>query len=296
MAIPTAGASKPVDRNGGLYQRRAFGALPLLVRQALAGQQIYYSDIANELDMENPRNMNYVLGSVGTSLRALSVTWDHEVPPLQALVISKSNQLPGEGFSEFVPDPVSFRKAPLRIRRQIVDGLLAKVYAYTGWQAVLDHFGQALPAPVKLSEMLPAHLAYELGAAGESDAHRDFKMFVATHPQVIGLPRRTPPGGIEYVFPSGDTVDVLFIARGEYIAVEVKSRISVASDILRGIFQCVKYQSLLDAVVAVERRRVDTRTLLVLEGELPKNFRSIANILGVSVLEHVGSEPHAIKS
>ncbi len=52
-----------------LYQERARKALPLLVRQALANQPILYSDLAQELDMPNPRNLNYVLGSIGYTLQ-----------------------------------------------------------------------------------------------------------------------------------------------------------------------------------------------------------------------------------
>jgi alkylated DNA nucleotide flippase Atl1 len=44
-----------------LYQKRAKTALPYLVRQAKAGQKIYYSDLAKEIGMPNPRNLNYVL-------------------------------------------------------------------------------------------------------------------------------------------------------------------------------------------------------------------------------------------
>jgi hypothetical protein len=44
-----------------LYQERARKALPLLVRQAKAEQPIYYSALAEYLDMPNPRNLNYVL-------------------------------------------------------------------------------------------------------------------------------------------------------------------------------------------------------------------------------------------
>ena len=58
-----------------LYQKRARKALPILVRQALAHQPIFYSDLANELDMPNPRNLNYVLGSIGQTLQEISDEW-----------------------------------------------------------------------------------------------------------------------------------------------------------------------------------------------------------------------------
>ena len=48
-------AMQMVDQGGALYQRRAFSALPLLVRQAEAGQTIHYEQLASELGMPNPR-------------------------------------------------------------------------------------------------------------------------------------------------------------------------------------------------------------------------------------------------
>src|SRR5882762_1786592 len=80
-----------------LYQERARAALPLLVRQAHAHQPIYYSDLASELGMRNPRNLNFVLGSIGQTIIDLSESWKDEVPPIQALVINKATGLPGKG-------------------------------------------------------------------------------------------------------------------------------------------------------------------------------------------------------
>ncbi len=69
-----------------LYQERARKALPILVRQALANQHIYYSDLTIELGMPNPRNLNFVLGSIGQSLQQLSTTWQEDIPPINCLV------------------------------------------------------------------------------------------------------------------------------------------------------------------------------------------------------------------
>ena len=44
-----------------LYVQRARIALPILVRQAKNGECIFYSNLAEEIGMPNPRNLNYVL-------------------------------------------------------------------------------------------------------------------------------------------------------------------------------------------------------------------------------------------
>jgi hypothetical protein len=93
----TAKISEPISGEKS-YQVRARAALPLLVRQAQAGIPVLYSDLAEELRMPNPRNLNYVLGSIGQSLERLSKAWKTKVPPIQCLVINKSTGLPGEGM------------------------------------------------------------------------------------------------------------------------------------------------------------------------------------------------------
>jgi len=286
MARLTGGRSRPIDPDGELYQRRALQALPILVRQALAAQPIYYSEIARELDMPLARNMNYVLGSIGNSLRVLGTSWGEDLPPLQALAINKATGMPGEGFAEFVTDPVAFRKAPRHVRRQIVQGLLTGIYSYPNWLAVLNHFNAPLPASPPPELLRAVGGPSYLGGEAESEAHRAFKIFIANNPTVLGL-KRVRETVIEHCFPSGDEVDIRFETAQEVIVVEVKSRISGEKDILRGIFQCVKYQALIDAELIVARRRIDAQTMLVLEGSLPATLRGVANALGVAVIESI---------
>ena len=81
-----------------LYQTRARKALPLLIRYALAGEKVYYWQLADELGMPNPRNLNYVLGSIGTTLHKLGEIWGEQIPAIQSLAVSKSSGLPGNGF------------------------------------------------------------------------------------------------------------------------------------------------------------------------------------------------------
>lgn len=294
MTDETAAVAKPIDATGELYQQRALRALPILVRQAWAGRPIFYGEIAQELGMPNPRNMNYVLGSVGTSLQILSAKWNERIPPLQVLAINVSAGLPGEGFAEFADDPEAFKRAPLYQRRRTIEALTAQVRAYPRWRDVMSEFGaQALPGP-RLDVLLPISERIRLGGQGESQDHRDFKLLVSEHPEFVDVAGLTIPVSVEYCFPSSDTVDVLFTTRAALVAVEVKSRLSPEADVLRGIFQCVKYRALLDAVVAVEQREVATRAVLALQGALPELLRVIATTLGVEIFDRLGVSDDAV--
>ena len=90
-----------------LYHERARVTLPYLVRQAKSGQTIYYSDLAKEVGIPNPRNLNYALDSIGNALVTLGENTKTEIPPIQCLVVNKSQGLPGEGISWFI-SPTDF--------------------------------------------------------------------------------------------------------------------------------------------------------------------------------------------
>lgn len=87
--------------------------------------------------------------------------------------------------------------------------------------------------------------------------------------------------------PSGDSLDVSFNCKNEWVAVEVKSRLSDHADIVRGIFQCVKYLAVMEAVLLSESQPKDASAVLVLQAKLPDDLRPLCNLLGVEVLEEI---------
>lgn len=138
--MSTATVSEPISGDKA-YQVRARAALPLLVRQAEASAPLFYSDLAEELGMSNPRNLNYVLGSIGQSLERLSKAWKSKVPPIQCLVVNKSTGLPGEGIGWFLVKKADFATLPLRQKRAIVEAELQHVFSYPRWHEVLEALG-----------------------------------------------------------------------------------------------------------------------------------------------------------
>ena len=268
-----------------LYQERARKTVPLLVRQARAGMPIYYSYLAEELGMPNPRNLNYVLGSVGKSMASLSNVWSEKVPPLQCLVVNKGTGLPGDGIGWFLLDKEGFAELPLRQRRAIVDAELQHIYAYSRWGEVLQALSLK-PVQTDFSPILES-AAHYVGGGGEGARHLALKRYVAANPTAIGLSARTPFGETELPLPSGDCLDVSFRHKGVWIAVEVKSAISPQADIVRGLFQCVKYRAVLEAVQLAEDRPQNARAILVLETQFPERLVALRNLLGVEIVEKV---------
>lgn len=100
--------------------------------------------------MPNPRNLNYVLGSIGQSLQLLSTEWGEYVPPLQCLVINRNTGLPGAGVGWFITNLEGFGKLSRRQQRERVNLELTKLFAYPKWLKVLTALGlRAAVAPGK---------------------------------------------------------------------------------------------------------------------------------------------------
>jgi hypothetical protein len=217
--------------------------------------------------MENARNLNYVLGSIGNALQKLGKLKSLEIPPIQCLVINKATKLPGNGVGWFISKE-DFSKLPARQKREVVKQQLVKIFAFRKWDWVLSEL-KLIPLKYDLSELISS-LGQKKGSGGESEAHKKFKEYISNNPSVIGLNNKLLKGKIEVKLPSADQLDVLFVTKKTKIGVEVKSIISDTTDIYRGLFQCVKYKCLIEAEQAVKGERPDGRTILALEGKLPK--------------------------
>ncbi|MEI9978283.1 MAG: hypothetical protein WDN23_04660 [Edaphobacter sp.] len=279
------------------FQVRARAALPLLVRQATQASSatVFYSDLAAELGMANERNLNHVLGYIGRGLESLSRDWDEEIPPIQCLVINKRDRLPGEGIGWFGIDKQKFRKLPKREQRRLIDVETRSIIDYSRWTEVLRAFGLAAASrnyaqPVSKAKSNRASRELRtasFGAGGESPQHKRLKNYVAKHPEVVGLPRNIGIGATEEPLKSGDTLDVFFRHGQDHIAVEVKSSLSSDTDIVRGMFQCIKYRHVLEAQQAATGLAQSARSILVLEAKLPPELHSLKNILGVELFDQV---------
>lgn len=278
-----------------LFQKRARAALPLLVRQAMQSTTVFYSDLAAELGMPNARNLNYVLGYIGDALESLSKDRKESVPPIQCLVINKRDRLPGEGIGSFITKKEDFRKLPRKEQRRLVKLELEKVFAYSRWMSVLRAFGLApaktdysqIAAKAKSSGATRESRGASFGSGGESPQHKTLKEFVAKHPEIVGLPATISPGKMEEPLLSGDVLDVFFSHGQDHVAVEVKSARSGETDIMRGMFQCVKYRAVLEAQQAADGVAQSARAVLVLEATLPPKFQAIKNILGIECVDGV---------
>ena len=270
-----------------LYQQRARVALPILVRQAKIGKTMFYGDLANELGMPNPQNLNYVLGSIGKTFKNLSASkgWGEAVPPLQCLVINKATKLPGDGIGWFLARPKEYENMTRAEKSRVVEESLLRIRQYERWDDILTLF--SLPGPEYNAGPLIVEASHFKGGKGESEKHRSLKNFIAANPDAVGL-KMPPTNLIEFALPSGDLLDVSFGGpAGKWVGVEVKSLISPHADIMRGLFQCVKYRAVMRAVQEAEGYFPSANAILALEGSLPSNLIKLKSILGLEIIENI---------
>jgi hypothetical protein len=96
------------------------------------------------------------------------------------------------------------------------------------------------------------------GAGGEGENHKKLKEWIATHPEAIGL-KNVKKHELEYVFLSGDTVDILFeLKNGNDAVVEIETTIP-----LPGCHQAIKYRALRCAERSLSLDSKKVKTILV---------------------------------
>lgn len=268
------------------YQCRARKALPILIRQAQASQEIYYEDLAEELGMPNPRNLNYPLGSIGVTINALREKWHEDIPHIESLVVNQSTGMPGSGLDEFIEDGrINYSSLGNRKKKIYHEAYWSKIYAYPSWHKVLKELGLNPFKNAPTNQI--GKVTKGRGGGGEGPEHLALKNYILNTPKIVGLSAKHPSGKAEYDLLSGDKIDVVFEHRKKLTAVEVKSRISDQKDIIRGLYQCIKYKAVLEAQQGVYQTDYNIQVFLVLEGDFPKSLIGMRNCLGIRVIDNI---------
>lgn len=279
-------------------EQQARDSLAKLVQHVFAHRNglitgVTYEDLAaqigrlNKYDVGHAHGMGGVLGKMGHLLKGLEGEWGERIPQIQSLVVKKTGKgkdLPDDGIKEFWPDYPKMSRAEKENRTKIEHQRV--VDFGSRWNDVLAKLGISKVT----AHNAPKPVAKSFGAGGESEKHKELKNNVREHPDIIGA-TSSWQSFVEYPLPSLDEIDVLFKSTEACIAVEVKSAVSdvCPSDYERGLYQTVKYGALLKAMALAGSHDIPStiNSMLVLESSLPQQYRKLADILGVTVLENV---------
>ena len=213
-------------------------ALPHLVHRAKMRKTITYQELADKID-RHWRVTRHLLAYIRDDICIA-----RGLPLITAIVVNKATRLPG---SSWLPEGTE-HLSPAERRRAYAD-MRDKVFAFEGWDTLLHEFGSSPIEPTvkDLNDEGRARAFYleRTGGVGEADVHRMLKQYVADHPASIGL---ASVEGVdqEYLFISGDRCDIVFDLGGDGDAVvEIKDQ--QRGELVRGIYQAVKYRALMEA-------------------------------------------------
>lgn len=285
-----------------LAKRGARYAFQLLLQHVRDGDEpfVTYGAIARLLEQKLripkvfPTHIGWVAGEMMDRIEAIA-----SGAPLINALVTRPTGIPGLGFGGYY-DRI-LKPAGERGWKNMSDGrkldvvatIRGDVRAYQGWdkiyRAIYGGDPPRRPRPKKFTEKdgKPPETARRPGAS-ESDEHRRLKEWAVRNPQALGLPSAMK-GIPEKGLLSGDRIDVLFTDGTGFVAVEVKSIRSGEDDWQRGLYQCVKYRS----VIAAQELPVvaNVRALLLTEEDLPEELKARARTLGVALKVHALNPP-----
>lgn len=284
---------QPIDQ----WAKRALTVLVDHVKSYSGGPKwITYGELARRMKFPEPHTGNLFANQIGKVLGAMGhlfdgrVIGDQGIPPIQSLVVSASKKLPSDGLKEFFP---SYPQLSIEKKRDFVSNLYPAIFEFgSRWERLLAELGLTPDHPA--TEQHP-RMGYNPWGGEGSPEHRALRDYIAGNPGILGIPSGNCSAVTEFPIKSGDRIDVVFQLPGEIIAVEVKSRRSGPDDFMRGVFQCIKYASVLAAECTLRREATRIRAILVIEGKLDGISRDAATRLSVSVIETVTVPNNALQ-
>lgn len=284
------------NQSADVYARKA---LPILVAHVLQQQDgvmapITYRRLAELLGRRNrhgdpwARGLGFVLGRVTELIDGVRSRLTEPPPFLTSIVVLSSGPnvgLPDKGVSGVWPGYETMSREEKRAK---LAAEFQRILAYRSrWNEVLRLAGLPVIEPPVGSNGIPVPGGW---GGGESEAHLALKLYVRDHPELVGA-RADWDAWVEYALRSADELDVMFLSDRVWIGVEVKSRTSDRNlaDYERGIYQVVKYRSILEAQALVDfpDAQPEIRVVLLLERELPAVYRALAAHLRVTVIDGI---------
>ncbi|MEH6790632.1 hypothetical protein [Parasphingorhabdus sp.] len=121
----------------------------------------------------------------------------------------------------------------------------------------------------------------------ESPEHKALKEWAVANAHFFEYAEGDKAIGIsEFSLPSGDSVDAVQLTDEQITLVEVKSRRSGERDIERGIFQCVKYAAVYEAMQYRQAKQREVNAVLLTENPVSDRLTALAGRLGIELKQH----------
>lgn len=279
-----------------------------LIVTALDGASVTYGELKRYLEEHAgfatifPTRVGFVVGALMERIQAVYP----DAPLINVLVVSATDQTPGRGAGAFMADRfgkphlarLGFKKRHPKAWKAAFDQAADEVYLANAdqWRSLyhrlfgISFAGHELERERTLRQE-GAEYDYGSGSAkygsgGEGACHKALRLWAFNNPGLID--RRFKDARTETEFPldSGDRVDAVYHLKDRVVVVEVKSRISNAIDLRRGVFQCIKYRAVKAAMDL--REEVPVEAVLVTEAPISGELRKL---LRLHDIRHFEADP-----
>lgn len=257
--------------------------IPVMIHWAKTGHNEHtYGDLAHAIGKSKFSGIGHALYFVQQVLDNLSTKSSREIPTLNSLCKNAKTMLPSEGF-EFVSP--QYNDLDENGKRVFVKGLDSNAMNFPHWDWVLKELELKEAVPFT-EEQLEAIKNPRCIYGGEGEEHKILKEYICQHPESINY-KDVDFAETEHILPSGDRLDVYFeLSDGTHVALEVKPSISPDQDIAHGVFQCVKYYAVMDALRNIECKDYEIKVLLVTAGNFSSQNKELAEELDVEYVEN----------
>ena len=216
--------------------------------------------------------------------RILAVKSD--CPPLNILLVRQEDRMPGKGAGPFMAVYLSderlrapeFRKTNTDEWRLACDDIATDIYAFEGWdRAYRRAFRERLPAPVLPKGREKDGISHR--RKGEGPKHKALRLWVKDNPGAIRPAYGAFQTQTEFLLDSADRVDVVYRGPSSTVAIEVKSSDSDNADLRRGVFQCIKYRAVMEAMDIRSDPKIIS--ILVTQTRLPGELKDLLRQHGI---------------
>lgn len=256
-------------------------AIPVLIHWAQTKQTHHtYSDLISALGKKRFSGVGHVLGVEQDVMETLAKKLDAKIPTLNSLIKNKDTGLPAAGFSYVEPSYNTWSDEGKRI---FVKGLDEEAITFPHWNMVLEELGLSPLLSIASEEIDKIKNPPNNGSGGEGSEHKSLKDYVLSHPSCLGLAEIINAAD-EHILPSGDRLDVYFeLTNGTKVAVEVKPSTSDDADITRGLFQCIKYKAILEALSKADGTNARVKAILVTTREFSDLHKRLIDLLRIDI-------------
>lgn len=286
---------KPTNKNFDKYAEPVLAQW--LIEAALNRDSIPYGEAKLRLEHETgfssigrATRLGYCAGMMMHNIYAKFPN----APLLNVLLVLQADGMPSDGAAGFMAkhfgkkllNRVGIREANPGLWRQYAEAAAEEVYEFRHWPEIYRKiYGRAYqPDKPKTANGNRSEGSEKdgipRGRGGEGPNHKALRLWVKAHPELLFPRLKKVRAETEVDLSSGDRADVVYYVNDRTIALEVKSKDSSAADLKRGVYQCIKYWAVLQAMDVREEPNVSA--VLVTEARLPGYLKALAKRLNVT--------------